>query len=100
MPTHIGHSAPASWLSSRPEQPPLTPVSSPSRTPHGVSDTHTPSSICAAPVQAAPARDGFMMKLASTEEEVFTRIGAMMPVVNEILSINDGYLRAKGIETA
>eukprot|EP00962_Isochrysis_galbana_P004475 scaffold1228_cov115-Isochrysis_galbana.AAC.9 len=67
---------------------------------HGVPDTHTPSSICAAPFQAAPARDGFMMKLASTEEEVFTRIGAMMPVVNEILSINDGYLRAKGIETA
>jgi hypothetical protein len=52
------------------------------------------------PCQAAPARDGFMMKLAASEEEVFTRIGAMMPVVNEILSVNDSYLRAKGIETA
>jgi hypothetical protein len=41
-----------------------------------------------------------MIKLAATEEEVFTRIGAMMPVVNEILLTNDVYLRAKGIETA
>mmetsp|Transcript_1836 Transcript_1836/g.5753 ORF Transcript_1836/g.5753 Transcript_1836/m.5753 type:complete len:202 (-) Transcript_1836:299-904(-) len=51
-------------------------------------------------VKAAPSRDGFMAKLAPTEEEVFQRIGAMMPTVNEILKTNDAFLRAKGVETA
>jgi len=41
-----------------------------------------------------------MAKLGSSEEDVFTRLGAMMPTVNEIIATNDSYLRVKLIETS